>query len=480
MVIRDDHRKIVKRFIILGNLILKTPTCLGSGDRDGLTDMVLLRDSISDRALLPGASLGGALRNYLQERLVGYRLKQEEKLLTQLFGGSRGDENGEQSALIIHDSISQKPPNIEFRDGVRINPSTGIAVDKAKYDLELVAAGTIFPLMIELLVEQNANLNELKQGLAIALIGLEAGEIALGMKKRRGFGHCEVAAWQVDEFDLTQPQHLRNWLNYDHEIRAISNATERSKIASQLVDESDLIDQRKRLTLTATFEVQDGLLIRAGQDAGGIVPDVIHLVAKQKDGQIQPVIPGTSWTGVLRHRAERILRTLGNDIQLIESMFGYVPENRLKDTAGGQASRLVVQESMIQDSSSMVQTRIAIDLFTGGALHGALLQEQPIFGGEVTLKLELRNPEDYEIGLLLLLLKDLWTGDLPVGGSSSVGRGRLQGKTAKLNYRNETWTIKQQKRTNGQQESELAISDAQRLEEFVQQLMKQLKVEVVA
>jgi len=38
------------------------------------------------------------------------------------------------------------------------------------------------------------------------------------------------------------------------------------------------------------------------------------------------------------------------------------------------------------------------------------------------------------VGLLLLLLKDLWTGDLPLGGESSVGRGRLKGKTASLVY----------------------------------------------
>ena len=34
--------------------------------------------------------------------------------------------------------------------------------------------------------------------------------------------------------------------------------------------------------------------------------------------------------------------------------------------------------------------------------------------------------------MLLLLLKDLWTGDLPLGGESSIGRGRLRGLEAKL------------------------------------------------
>jgi hypothetical protein len=32
----------------------------------------------------------------------------------------------------------------------------------------------------------------------------------------------------------------------------------------------------------------------------------------------------------------------------------------------------------------------------------------------------------------LLLLRDLWTEDLPIGGTSSVGRGRLKGRVATL------------------------------------------------
>lgn len=36
--------------------------------------------------------------------------------------------------------------------------------------------------------------------------------------------------------------------------------------------------------------------------------------------------------------------------------------------------------------------------------------------------------------MILLLLKDLWVGDLPVGGEASVGRGRLQGNFARLAF----------------------------------------------
>jgi hypothetical protein len=132
----------------------------------------------------------------------------------------------------------------------------------------------------------------------------------------------------------------------------------------------------------------------------------------------------------------------------------------------------VVHESVIENTADLVQNRIAIDRFTGGAYHGALFSEQPIFGSDetrLTLELELRQPKKAEIGLLLLLLKDLWTSDLPVGGESSIGRGRLQGIKATMirqipGEAVQTWTIFQ----DGErlQVSE-ADADADALEAFV-------------
>ena len=150
------QRHIIKRIIVRGILILDTPTCLGSGDADSPTDLPLLRDSISDRALLTGSSIAGALRNYLREREHGYLTDEKpHDLATALFGGTRKDDDGEQSNLIIDDAISTKPIQSELRDGVKINSITRTAADKAKYDLELLQAGTEFPLSFELLIEKS-------------------------------------------------------------------------------------------------------------------------------------------------------------------------------------------------------------------------------------------------------------------------------------------------------------------------------------
>lgn len=513
------QRPIAKRIIVRGTLILDTPTCLGSGDAEGLTDLILLRDSIRQKtkdsqgkelegfhALLTGSSIAGALRNYLHEYEKNYgRSATRQDLAPKLFGDLfaykdekdkseqekiKLREKDSQSPLIINDAISSKLPVVELRDGVKIKGATGTADEGAKYDLELLEAGTQFPLYFEMLVEKEANEAELKKVLAIALRGLEKGEISLGMKKRRGFGRCKVEKWQVWQFDLRHPKDRIEWLKFDHWTRELSNKRKSFESIVEALGGISLkqqIDQRNRLLIHATFKLASPLLIRSGQDLiqNKFSPDVVHLHS-QRNGKLHPIVSGTSLAGVLWHRAERIVNTLGKDLKIVYDLFGKVDEN----TKEAKASRLVIDESLIENTAQLVQSRIAIDRFTGGAYHGALFSEQPIFGIEKTeeekknkkgkekskppqkpkhieLKLELRKPKEYEIGLLLLLLKDLWTQDLPIGGTSSIGRGRLQGLEATITWQQpekseQKWIISQ---NNGK--LEFTGDDKQKLEDFV-------------
>ncbi len=462
-----NQRRIRDRLIVKGTLVLDSPTCLGNGDAEGPTDLMLLRDSISSRALLSGASIAGALRNHLHEYENGCGVPEEgDSLATYLFGSIRQNENGEQSPLIVCDSLSDKTPQIELRDGVKINVKTGTAADKAKYDLELLAAGTKFPLCFELLVDERADKQKLLQALAIALQGLETSQISIGMKKRRGFGRCRVEQWQVWQFDLSDYSDRLAWLTLEREgVSQHAKPPAEGKIIDILKPETLCPDKRERFLMKATFKLAGSLLIRSGQNSTEAAPDVVHLKSK-RNGEDKPVfvLSGTSLAGVLRHRADRIVKTLGKSEEAIAHLFGEVEEASKK----ANSSRLIVSESIIDNCTELVQNRIAIDRFTGGAYHGALFEEQPIFSNDsatVTLELELRQPDDAEIGLLLLLLKDLWTRDLPVGGESSIGRGRLQGICAEMSRyapdkETQIWTIEQEG-------DKLRVSDAEALESFV-------------
>jgi CRISPR/Cas system CSM-associated protein Csm3 (group 7 of RAMP superfamily) len=459
-----EGRHIIKRIIVRGVLVLDTPTCFGTGDAEGPTDLMLLRDSISPKALLTGSSIAGALRNYLHEYERNYgKSERRQDIAAKLFGDLfayedekhlpekqklKTKEQDTQSSLIIDDALSSDIPIVELRDGVKIDSVTGTAADKAKYDLELLTAGTQFPLSFELLVDKENDENQLKEALALALEGLKSSEISIGMKKRRGFGRCHVDEWQVWEFDLRQHSDRLAWLAFD---RPWSEPYAKQPNVSESITEVLGVtirqqDKRERFSIQATFKLASPLLIRSGQDSTGCAPDVVHL-RSHRDGELKPVLSGTSLAGVLRHRAERIVNTLGKHQAIVKELFGFVEE----DSKQAKASRLAVHESVIENTADLVQNRIAIDRFTGGAYHGALFSEQPIFGSNetrLTLELELRQPRKAEIGLLLLLLKDLWTSDLPVGGESSIGRGRLQGLEATMirqipGEAIQTWTISQ-------------------------------------
>lgn len=453
-------RNIVERIVVTGDLILETPAHFGSGDLEAGMDLELLRDARDGAAFLPGASVAGALRNYWRERTRGYGAPAKHSAL---FGGQRfrqGDMEGEQSLLIVDDAFgpplddgSYPEPQIELRDGVKIRSDTRTAEEDKLFGMEMLRAGTTFCLRFELLVPHGQG-EDLRRDLAVALEGFEARAIALGARKRRGFGQGKVHGWHVWRYDLTTPHGLVSWLAEGWEgggwqKHQVVEEKHGASIAALLdVSTSSVSDLRHCFEMEATFRLDGSLLVRSGQGEAEGEPDTAHLHRTDPDEEhpgktkLTPVLPGTSLAGVLRARALRIANTIGRDRQasqrLVSQMFGVGPEDpEWKDEEQRHASRMTVREAELKHVHKLVQTRIRVDRFTGGAMDNYLFSEAPVFSGpksRITLNLALRNPQDHEIGLLLLLLKDLWTGDLPVGGESSVGRGRLKGVKAKLTH----------------------------------------------
>ncbi|HMR68474.1 MAG TPA: RAMP superfamily CRISPR-associated protein, partial [Anaerolineae bacterium] len=199
-------------------------------------------------------------------------------------------------------------------------------------------------------------------------------------------------------------------------------------------------NHRDYLDLEASFALTTSLLIRS-ESGDPADPDVTHL---RSNGR--PVLSGTSLAGALRARALRIANTLKlpQADNFVTRIFG--GEIERSDRKELVASRLIVDETVIEQGLDMVQSRVKIDRFTGGAFPGALFSEQPVFGQpetQVQIKARLVAPTPAEIGLVLMLLKDLWTGDLPLGGEAGIGRGRLAGRDASLTYQGQTWSINQ-------------------------------------
>lgn len=452
-------REIAQRIVVEGNLTFHTPVHLGNGEHDDFVDMPLFMDDAGN-AILSGTTLAGGLRNFLREWELGYFNTSDEmgSLSERLFGAVRDNEDGNQSPLIIDDAYGT-PTGIEIRDGVSIHPKWGTAKDGMKYDYEMLQAGTTFPLRFELAISADEeDQSNLLAALAIALKGIQQGELCFGLKTNRGFGQCSVDAWCVRKYELANTDHLLDYLStsLDSESEQLTKYNDVDALAEYLdvhevLGEPRFADHRRYFQLDANFRIKDSLIVRSGTgpDNVEVLPDEVHLHAMQSDGSWAAVVPGTSVAGALRHRALRIANTLSDAdeqraVALVESIFGSEHKDD-QDESELEASRLVTKESVIQTKEAVIQNevlwvqqRIRIDRFTGGAAAGALFNEAPVFGLSDThlpISMRLKNPENHQIGLLLQLLKDLWTEDLPIGGESSLGRGRLVGQRAKCEFR---------------------------------------------
>ena len=478
-------RKIKARIVVEGDLILLTPAHFGNGDGSDETDLPLLADALEPtRPLLTGASLAGALRAYLR------RISSKDASLDKaLFGGAKGDDKGEQSPLIVDDALGQAA-GVELRDGVKLDPTTRTAAEGALFNVETWAAGTTFNLRLELAL--NGDSSARLRALAAALTGLSNGSITLGMRKQRGYGKVSVEQWRVRRYELAgSVRDLLDWLKdgnrpLPEDGPGVSLVPARDRDDGALMadllkafgapDAQALPLRQNALVLTAQFALPGSILIRGNTGRDDLGPDMVHLHSR-RDGRLKPIVSGTSLAGALRARATRILNTLNPNKtqQIIAEMFG--PEMKGKVTP--KASRVVVEECEIVNAvTDLVQNRIRIDRFTGGVVEGALFSEQPAFGKKdtcLTIRLRLLDPKDYEIGLLLLLLKDLWTGDLPLGGEISVGRGRLRGRSATLSWKcaekTKEWRIERD--GDDPNDSHLKISgDQARLEAFVSEHLR--------
>lgn len=504
-------REVVERIVITGQLVLDTPAHFGNGDSDGLTDIALARDAlVPTRPLLTGASIAGALRNYLREYQLGFSNPEAydgSSLAEQLFGYvHRSDEASLQSWLMIDDALGETN-SIELREGVAIDAATRTAEDKKKYDIELLGRNTTFPLRFELWLPQGISgtkRDELLAALVVALQGLSNGEIGLGTRKRRGLGQCHVESWRTLRYDMTTINGLLAWLVQDAQSAqdGLPNVATPSP------------DRRIEWHLTAKMALTDSLLIRAN-DGNANSPDMKFLSSRHRKGndyERVPVLSGTSLAGALRGRVLRIANTvLGSTHgrEFAATLFGrkfdqdsdkLPPDDERRQPTGSRV--LVSEHEILGGVTDRVQNRVRIDHFTGGAFPGGLFSQQPVWSIEssranVTINVRLRRPGapmplegqwsanllaqirnaalnwlsagqlsikpnsqaldqpanellveiahellfQAQMGVLLLALKDLWTGDLPLGGESGIGRGRLAGQEATITFGAQVWKI---------------------------------------
>ena len=404
------NKKILKGKIILEGVIeLLSPAIIGSG-RDEHSDIDVLRDS-EGKVYIPATSFAGVLRHTIKLD-DSYKGKLEH-----FWGTSKEEQNHQrlrQSSVRIDDLLPVDKSSVVIRDGVKINNKKGIAEDKGKFDYEVIEPGARFNLHIEVTLDGIED--DFKKIMLATIINLlKEGKIRIGAKTNSGFGRINLVDEKICIFDFSKKEDVLRWLKQDLSVLSALGA-----------DPFEL--KPKTFTISADFVIKNSLIVRSyifDPDK----PDIENIKSNGK-----PVLPGTSIKGAIRARAERIVKTLGKSESVISDLFGEVDEKKKLAKKG----RITVEESVIDGYPEEVQTRIKIDRFTGGTIESALLETKPLFskkdGKVINLKITIRDYKDHEAGLMLLVLKDLWTGDLPIGGEKAVGRGVLEGRKAVIEW----------------------------------------------
>lgn len=433
-------RPIRARWVIFAEAFLESPAHFGGKGTD-IADMMILRDPRDKRPLLPGTSLAGALRGYLLDILYGFGKdindweNIEKDAVAELFGGAASDDQGDQSPLIVFDSYAKlDSKSIEIRDGVALDPKTGIAEEHKKFDMEILPAGTTFPLRFELLIEDEKEEMKLLHLLLKSLSSFENGEMYIGVRRSKGLGKLSAKKWKACRFDLSSEQGWLCWLltdtgkafpedveEYNTLHDALKNAWRNSDLLFNNETYREIDDQRKKIQVELELKSKGSILVRSPGSKTD-EPDAVHLTSAGR-----PLLPGSSLAGALRNRARRIARLVrkekGDADCWVDALFGPRIEGQIK----ARAARLRISESFFNGGVPYRPTHVGIDRFTQGAYRNTLFDEEPYFGGRITVSLELRNPKPGEAGFLLLLLKDLLSGNILVGGTSSIGRGVFEG-----------------------------------------------------
>ncbi|MBI4492003.1 MAG: hypothetical protein HY690_04350 [Chloroflexi bacterium] len=439
---------VVARAVAVVDLALLGPAHFGGGEGDA-TDATVLVDG-NGEPFIPGSTLAGALRSHLRWLLLPSGASKEqrsevERTLEALFGAAVGPTEGDQSALIVDDAYpapGSARPSIEQRDSVAIDPKTRTAREQAKFDYEALVRGATFRARLELEVRDRWDGPLLRDAFALLLRELQDGRVRCGAKVGSGFGRLQGTLVGLRD------QSLLDWLRAE-DPTTVDQSWAALVALDPLARDARLRPRYRQASLAVGFRLRGPLLIRAAPGEAD-APDVVQL---RSGGQA--VASGTSLRGILRATASRVAATLAHHLQpasreaadqaaskLVQEVFGpeheLVSNNRAKPWAG----RISVAETLLDETDGYEQTRNRIDRVTQGVLDGYLFTERPEYPRPATagatpkpnlrLAVELRDWQDEHLGLLLQAVKDLWLGDVAVGGGANVGRGALRGLEATL------------------------------------------------
>lgn len=433
------EERIVGVIVIRGSLENRSPLHIGCGMGER-TDRDLLLDE-KNKPFIPATSLIGVLRHAVSPIELD-----EEIDLNPFWGYAKDEKNGWQSMVRCSDLPCETVTDTVIRDGVKIDSRLGRVEYAKKYDTEVLDPGARFRL--NLIIRYTDATQKMAGRMAATLHAFLNRGFHLGANTNNGFGDMNLMDDQIFRFSFSNKRHVIDWLS--------ERFTKMERIQPEALGMPYALKQRRNMKIAVDLVLKRSLIVRSypggkmpvipesrDNDASlSLIPDAVQMTSAGKW-----VVPATSLKGAIRARAERIAATLGKPETICENLFGCVDD---RDTGKRpQKGRIRVREMVMDDVVAEVQHRIRIDRFTGGVIEGGLFDSMPLFRKNdeqvVQLVIESENCTAEEAQLLLLVLKDLWTGDLAVGGEKNVGRGVFFGKRAVIEWAGQAWELQGEK-----------------------------------
>jgi CRISPR/Cas system CSM-associated protein Csm3 (group 7 of RAMP superfamily) len=335
---------------------------------------------------------------------------------------------------------------------VSLDRRTRSAMDGLLYHLEYVPAGETFTVEIS-----GDNLTE--EDIARVLVLLDrfnSGEATLGAQTSNGWGRME---WNLIEIRCLDAVGLEAWkMNPAASLPTpVRIDTETQSRIDTHIQNLILSQDKERLTIILALTMESPWLIRdPRQRERSSEANKNHVPDAQKpadavpiaDESGRPFVPAKSLRGVLRSRAEMILRTVGlpcadhpgqvdavstkgkNSGEVLDGIANKDLAAKLFGLGGWMAPLELTRLDAEENIAIHHQEFVAIDRFTGGAADGAKFNAElagmTTVCGRLTVDLTRLKRVDKglaSLGLLALVLRDLAEGDLPIGSGSAKGQG---------------------------------------------------------
>jgi CRISPR/Cas system CSM-associated protein Csm3 (group 7 of RAMP superfamily) len=440
----NGRRAVAVRHEVTGTLETITALRAGGWGSSVHADLVVARDGLG-RLMIPGTSLAGALRSWLGSVTdpAGGALFDRTAL-----GAAFGDlehqsQQGMVCRIMVDDAVADRDVSVGIRDGVGIDRGTGSAAAGVLYQSEVVPPGTRFAVRITA-AQTAADTERVEMALNYLVQALAAGRVEIGAARTRGLGQVRLTDITRSRVDLADRDQVLSWLCGRP---AAAPATDVA------------LPGDGRLGIEISWAAVTPVMVRASTvneaepDRDRAVDTVPLRSGTGSDDGSALLLPGSSVKGVLRSHAERIVRTVMvaggvpdrwldqvNDPRLgpVTALFGTAGDHRPREdgtTRPGRRGALSVHDCL-GTAAERVVTHVAVDRWTGGAAENLLFSvQEPVSAHWQPLRMSLDagrvgSPADQDGGqalaLLLLVLRDLADGWLPLGFGGTRGRGSVR------------------------------------------------------